>query len=238
MSREELDHYKEIQKALVEKHPRYRSLPLVNCITEDQLREKLGAEEVLYQVVIGEIWSASMIVTRSQIIFDIARIGRKAVARHVRTISEYILSMPHSNLSMDEFSNSTDVLSKQLFGTLTEYLKKNKVNRVYLCKDVDLGMFSSSLIRMEADWLVERINSIHNIISPVELMRDTMATEPKCDVRSFLFGPTADRAISRISGWQKRRDISEILVIDTLDISRPRDEIQRLRSVGPYVAFM
>ena len=232
------EHIKEVQRTVIENHPRYKSLPLVSDLTEHQLRERIAAEEVLCQVVVGEIWSASMIVTQSQVILDVAFIGKKEVEKHVKAISKYMMSMPHGTLAMSDFLSSIDVLSKELFGPLIEFLNRKEITRVYLCKDVALGMFSSSLIRVNGDWLDERVSSIRNIISPAELIRDAATSEPKYDIRSFVFGPTTDRAISKISAWQKRTDIAEMMIVDSLDTARPRDELQRLRSVSPYIAFI
>jgi hypothetical protein len=238
MNQETFERLKEIQKILIEKHPWYKSLPLLGSITVDQLQTKLDVREVVYQVVIGEMWSASIILTRSKIFFDIARIGRGDVERLVKSVSEYILAMPNDKMDMNEFYNSMDILSKKLFGALTDFLKENDINRVYLCSDVTLGMFSLSLVRVEGDWLIERINSIHNITTPSELLGDGLKSEPKYDVRSFLFGPDTDRAISKITTWQQKKDISKNIIVDKLDTSKPSDETQRLNSVKPYIAFI
>lgn len=240
MGHEDFERFKEIQGVILQEHPFYRSLPLVDYVSEEQLHENIGEDEVLYQVVIGKMWSASMIVTRDNISFDIASISREEVLRHVEIVSKYMLSVPKYNtFSSKQVVRSIEIISKRLFGTLSKFISKNKMSRVFLCKDITLGMFSSSLIKVDGAWLFERVDSIHNIVSPVELIqRRAKANKPQHEVKLFLFGPNTDKAISKISDWQRRPDISQVVTLDSLDIKEPDDEIQRLRSEKPYIAFI
>lgn len=240
MGHEDFERFKEIQGVILQKHPFYRSLPLVDYLSEEQLHENISEDEVLYQVVIGKMWSVSMIVNRDEIYFNIALISMKEVLEHVEIVSKYIFSVPKYNtLPPKEVVSSIEILSEKLFGTLSKFISKNKMRRLFLCKDLTLGMFSSSLIKVDGGWLFERVDSIHNIVSPVELtQRRTMANEPQHEVKLFLFGPDTDRAISKISAWQRRSDISQVVTLDTLDIKEPDDEIQRLKAVAPYIAFI
>lgn len=240
MDRENLERFKEIQDIILKEHPFYRPLPLVDELSEEQLRENIGEDEVLYQVVIGKMWSASMIVTRDEISFDIIHISRDEVLRHVEIVSKYMLSIPKYNtLPNKNVLSSIKILSKSLFGSLSKFISKNNMRRVFLCKDVSLGMFSSSLIKVDGGWLFERVESIHNIVSSVELIQKmTMASQPQREIKLFLFGPNTDSAISKISAWQQRPDISQVVTLDTLDIKKPDDEIRRLMAMRPYIAFI
>lgn len=144
----------------------------------------------------------------------------------------------YNTILTEEVDRSIEILSKSLFGTLISFIKQNKKHRIFLCKDVDLGMFSSSLIKMDGSWLIECVDSIQNIVSPIELMQRTMANETKDKVNLFLFGPNTDRAISKIASWQQQSNIFQVVTLNTLNIQKPEDEIKRLRTMSPYIAFI
>jgi hypothetical protein len=240
MDKKDFERFEEIRDIILQEHPFYRSLPLIDDLSEDQLCEKIGEDEVLYQVVIGNMWSATMIVTIDGICFDIALINRKEVLRHVEIVSKYMLSIPmYNSLLPEDVITSINILSEKLFGSLSKFIGKNKMSRVFLCKDVSLGMFSSSLIKIDGGWLFESIDSIHNIVSPVELIQQrNMAREPQYEVKLFLFGPNTDSVIIKIYDWQRRSDIFRVVTLDKLDIKEPDNEIRRLSTMRPYIAFI
>lgn len=234
------DHFEKIRDRILREHPFYRSLPVIGDINEDQLRGKIGEDEVLCQVVIGNVWSASMIVTRDGMWFDTALIGREEVQRHVEKISKYMLSIPSYNTHLPEHvAYSINILSDKLFGPLNEVIGKKKIRRVFLCKDVSFGMLSSSLIRMGGRWLFECVDSIQNIVCPIELIqRPDMASRSQYDAKLFLFGSSTDDVIKKISDWQRRSDISQLVTLEKFDINEQDDEMRRLEAMSPYIAVI
>jgi CHAT domain-containing protein len=239
MTNSDLEYLKEVQDTLLKNHPFYRSLPLIDFLSERQLQEKINEDEILYQVVIGKFFSAYMIVTTNEISFNILPIDREKIIRHVKIVSDYMsLNHKYHTNPTDKVNDSIEILSKGLFSALSDYLAKNRKRRIFICKDVSLGMFSSSLIKLNKKWLFECVDSIHNILSPVELMNRTALTDSKYKVNLFLFGPNTDSAISKIATWQKREDNKQSVFLDTLDMQNAEAEIERLQNLSPYIAFI
>jgi hypothetical protein len=237
---QDLARFEEIRGRILREHPFFRSLPVIGNLREEQLRDKISEDEILCQVVIGKMWSASMIATKDGIWFDMARIGREEVQRHVETISKYVLSIPAYNTHPPEHVvSAVNILSEKLFGPLNKVIGKKKIRRVFLCKDVALGMFSSGLIRVGGRWLFECVDSIQNLVCPIELMqRADTPSGCRYDGKLFLFGPGTDKVIKKIYDWQRRPDISQFVTLEKIDINQPDDESRRLEAMSPYIAVI
>ncbi|MHC1717195.1 MAG: CHAT domain-containing protein [Acidaminococcaceae bacterium] len=148
---------------LKERHPGYKALPFIDIISPEDIVASLNEGDVAYQyiqthygfsyfIADNKGWDTGFILTEVDRINGVL----EALAHHLQSFNE----QTNGNGIEDAYYEISKVIHQQLINKL----KSSNINRLLICPDMSITLYSSNLIRTESGWLIEQVGSIVNIL--------------------------------------------------------------------------
>lgn len=148
---------------LKERHPGYKALPFIDIISPEDIVGSLNDGDVAYQYIQTHYGFSYFIADNKgwDTGFILAEVGK---------INGILETLAHQLQSFSESSHGNSVediyyeISKIIHPPLINKLKSCNINRLLICPDMSIPLYSSNLIRTESDWLIEHVDSVVNIL--------------------------------------------------------------------------
>jgi hypothetical protein len=155
---------------LKERHPGYKALPFMDTISPEDIVVSLNEGEVAYQYIQTNYGFSYFIADNKgwDTGFILTEVGR---------INGVLETLAHHLQSFSEQSNGNGIedthyeISKAIHQPLINKLKSSNINRLLICPDMSIPLYSSNLIRTESGWLIEQVDSIVNILGFSRLVK-------------------------------------------------------------------
>lgn len=155
---------------LKKRHPGYKALPFIDTISPEEIVGSLNEGEVAYQYIQTRFGFSYFIADNKEwdTGFVLTEVGR--ISKVLKTLAYFLQSFgEHSSIN-----NIEDIyykLSKAIHRPLIAKMKSCKINKLYICPDMSIPLYSSNLIRNDSGWLVEQVDSIVNILGFSRLVK-------------------------------------------------------------------
>lgn len=238
----EIDEYQEktqrfdvLQKELLVSHPYLKALPIIEVYDLSKIQENLFDNEICYQYCLTPMGMVYLLITKNEIDFGHAFFDSQKLKKIANQLGEK-LSLSLDVKNVEEIEGLCSNLSEPIFFPLINQKYVEKIENLFICPDMSIPYFSTSLIRTSSDWLISSLEGIYNILSIANLLeRQTVNVEEQDACNILTVGsrlPKADGAIPIAERWstEKRGYFKEVIndfgqgneyVIDVLKREKP-----------------
>lgn len=209
-------------------HPHYMELKDYPSTKLDDICSFLNDDEIFYQYIITPICVTNIIVSSSsvRIIPTILDIGNTDVTQLGIEFSNLVQSSTVAQFKNRSIDNVSEEISLLVAATLSDYVAKNKVKRIYCMPDFKLGMFPLAAVNIETKFLIDTVDSIINIVDYRVLQKDrNKGIIIKASNR--IFGNSNDSELIKIDRWLKKNCSDSLIIIEN-----DSDEIDNLDSTS------
>lgn len=182
--RQKREKFAVLQEELCRNHPYFKPLSLNNSIDFDKIRSQLTKNQIFYQYVLCPFGIIYMLVTGDR--KDFGQIPLKP--NELITLMEGLGAELSETVKMEKSASLEHLcseISEAIFGPILKERLDNTTELI-ICPDMRIPSLSSSLIRFEDDWVVNKIKSIRNVLDPNELIKTQHATRTYVTDRTVL----------------------------------------------------
>lgn len=213
---------------LKEIHPHYMSLEEHKTLTFQEIQNKLCEKEILYQCILTEVGVCEIIISSQDVeighrVFDIEKIDIHKLTQLYSEIMQEKESMKYLELQQLEQD-----ISNAIATLLISYLDKTNVERMYYIQDYGLKMFPLSVISTDKFKLIDKVQSIVNIIdyaSIVSFDRENQIT----GIANRCIGNPQDANIGIISKYLNKEQKEKFIYLQN-----DSDDLSNMKSVDIY----
>lgn len=228
--------FSKLQKELIDSHPYLRSLPLIEIKDLSKIQESLLQNEVFYQYSLTPMGMVYLLITKNEREFGHIFFNNSKLKDTAESLGE-IFSRSLDKENIQKVESLCHAISEPIFNPIFKQKYVNNVSNLFICPDMSIPYFSTSLIRSNQDWFINSVNGIFNLISVSELLdRFTEKQKTLNDINMISIGSKSwqkDRAIPTAEKWVKENAqyFEEVindfgkgnqLIIDTLKNKKPK----------------
>ncbi|PEQ66176.1 tetratricopeptide repeat protein [Bacillus thuringiensis] len=159
----------ELKSYLIQEHPSFRSMFLLEKINLSILQENLQ-ENVFYQYCLTTYGVVSLLVTKNSYQIDYNVFDTNSFNSKLKILGDELSTSKDSKEEkLREVEKECIECSKILFNNLINYIRKTEgLLDLVICPDMSIPYFTTSLMRDEIGWVIEKIKKINHVISPGE----------------------------------------------------------------------
>ncbi|OIJ14888.1 hypothetical protein BKP35_05490 [Anaerobacillus arseniciselenatis] len=224
-----------LQQELLLSHPYLKALPVIEVNDISKIQDKLLDNEICYQYCLTPMGMVYLLITKNEKEFGHIFLDSKKIKQIANQLGEtFSSSFDIKNISQVEELCSN--LSEPIFYPLLNQKYVEKIENLFICPDMSIPYFSTSLIRTKTEWFLHSVDGIYNLLSVANLLeRTTISVEAEENCNILTIGsrlPKGDGAIPIAERWAKENKTyfkeiindfgkSNKIVIDTLKIEKP-----------------
>ncbi|WP_312473492.1 hypothetical protein [Neobacillus sp.] len=226
--------FSSLQKELLEIHPYLKSLPVIQVNDLSQIQEKLQENEIFYQYCLTPMGMVYLLITGKELEFGHAFFDSQRFKKIANQFGEtFSQNMDVKNIK--EIEALCENVSEPIFHPIFNQKYVERISNLFICPDMSIPYFSTSLIRYKKEWFITSLDGIYNLLSVTNLL-DRRQNEGRQDSYNILTigsrKPKRDGAIPLAENWGERNkkyfkeivnDFGEDnrLVIDILKKEKP-----------------
>lgn len=208
-----IDYFNTLKDQLTKVHPNFRPLPLFTMKDIEEVRKNMVTDEVFFQYIITSFGVVTLLVDKQTeiVTYTIGNVSK------IKKIDEQLflqLIAQPSDETEEKIKEFCSYLSVEIYGSLLRRLQANDIKKVYITPDFTLKAFSTSLIRIENEWVISKLDTINNIIDIGYLLRNTYKKSETNKLLLAIGNPNSgsDAAIPRARKFAQS-NLSDSLVV-------------------------
>ncbi|MEK4959277.1 hypothetical protein BW899_09270 [Bacillus mycoides] len=161
--------FEELKNYLVQEHPSFGSMFLLEKINLSTLQENLQ-EDVFYQYCQTLFGVVSVLVTKDSYQLDYCDVDNRVLNDKLKMLGDKLsFSEDRKEKELKEIESECIEFSKILFNNLINYTRKSEeLLNIVVCPDMSIPYFTTSLMRDELGWGIEKIKKLTHVLSPSE----------------------------------------------------------------------
>jgi len=156
---------------LKEIHPHYMPLEEHKSLTFQEIQSILCENEIMYQCILTEVGVCEIIISNNDIKIGHRYLDIEKVDIHMLTKLYSEVMQENKFMQYAELQKIEHNISNVIADLLISYLEKKNVERIYYVQDYGLKMFPLSVVSTEKIKLIDKVQSIVNIIDYTSLTR-------------------------------------------------------------------
>jgi hypothetical protein len=193
-----------LQKDLLVSHPYLKALPIIDVYDLSKIQEKLSDNDICYQYCLTPMGMVYLLITKNDRDFGHIFFDSKEFKKIANQLGEkFSLSLDVKNI--EEVEKLCSNLSEPIFYPLLNQKYIEKIENLFICPDMSIPYFSTSLIRTRSNWLINSVTGIYNLLSIANLLeRQTVNVEEQDACNILTVGsrlPKRDGAIPIAERW-------------------------------------
>lgn len=208
--------YSKLRQILEEQHPSYMNDSYYNEIPITVLQSKMMDDEIYYQYIEMEMFVCYLVVTKDFIDFNLinnkSKFDKKNVEKLAYEIQELTLSTKYN---IQKIENIYYDLSLYYFEPLTIHIVKHNFKKVYINHDLSLPFISSNLIRLNDTWLINKVDSIVNLINRQYFLDRKLTKKSKFSLVNL--GKKSNKQFIETNEWIERSELRQQLKIEDFE---------------------
>ncbi|PGX34581.1 hypothetical protein COE67_19840 [Priestia megaterium] len=228
--------FSKLQKELTDSHPYLRPLPLIEIKDLSKVQESLLQNEIFYQYSLTPMGMVYLLITKEEREFGNIFFNSSQLKDAAENLGE-IFSGSLDKENIQEVENLCNAISQPIFSPLFNQRYIENISNLFICPDMSVPYFSTSLIRSNQEWFIYSVDGIFNLISVSELLdRFTDKQKTVNDTNIISIGSKSwqkDRAIPTAEKWVQENPqyFEEVitdfgkenqLIIETLKKNKPK----------------
>ncbi|MGJ9386172.1 hypothetical protein [Salipaludibacillus sp. CF4.18] len=159
-----------LQEELLEQHPYLKPLPVIESTDLDGIQKQLRVGEIYYQYCLTPMGMVYLLITEGHKEFGHAFLDPDKLKKTSNYLGD-LLSKSKDKDNVNEAESLSDEISNCLFHPLITEKNIDNITNLYICPDMSVPYFSSSLIRKDGKWLINSLDAIYNLVSVSDLLK-------------------------------------------------------------------
>lgn len=197
--------FEKIQGELLSEHPNFKKMPIVESISIETI-QKVLVDEAFYQLYLTEMSLITITITRDSYKISSAFLDVDEFKQTLVDLGEKLSESKDVEIQGKMYVNALCLkLTRVLYGDLVEVINHGMKN-IVVCQDMEIPFFTPSLMCTADGWIIQKIDSIVNIVSPNEFANRNFTNRADINGRYISIGSkkaNKDFAISKALDWVK-----------------------------------
>lgn len=228
----------ELQNKLKEKHPCYMELKEYDAVTLNDIKEILDEKEIVYINLLTKIGIYELIISHNNIERSYRILNCATENLHNLTKKYSEVMQEKCNMDNNELNDLIEKISNIMAELLLSHIRQNEINTIYYVLDYGFNMFSFANIRIDINFLIEKVNSLIRIIDITTLLEK----KKKIKVTGLInrcIGKNSDSSISMISKHLNNCNFDKFITLsnDSDNISNINETLSCHPSINTVIIY-
>lgn len=210
---------------LKKNHPHYMELEPQEKMSFSEIQNILSEQELFFQCILTSVGLLNIYVTKKDLKLEHKFLhSDKADLRSIAKV--FSKKMQAENIKYDEIKQEISTLSENIGEKLVEIIDEKYIERIYFVPEFDLYMFPLSAYFHNSKFIVERVDSIVNLIDYTSLLQFKNQNNI-LGVANRIIGNPNDKNLKMIQKWIDENTNEKFILLNNSS-----DKIDNLRNIS------
>ncbi|MFA9464397.1 MAG: CHAT domain-containing protein [Velocimicrobium sp.] len=215
----------ELLQYLKKNHPHYMELEPQQEMSFTEIQDVLNEQELFFQCILTSVGLLNIYITKNNLKLEHKFLNSdKADLRSMAKV--FSDKMQTENMKYDEIKKEISILSENIAEKLVEIIDENYIERIYFVPEFDLYMFPLSSYFNKSKFIIDRVDSIVNLIDYSSLLQFKNQNHILGVVNRIIGNPN-DKNLKMIQKWIEE-NINEKFIL----LNNSSDKIDNLINVS------